>query len=105
MSLEDDNKHKHCGAICTIMTKGIQKVSKIPDEVVLTSLLQAFMEELRVIDESFLKDMKEPLITGLKVCETNKSSLFAIFELVFNTNINGILQDLKSFLSNVVTLV
>lgn len=62
------------------------------------------MEELRVIDESFLQDIKERLIIGLKVFETNKSPFFPVFESMFSTIIHGILQDVESYLSNVATL-
>merc|ERR1712176_1539015 len=103
-NLEDSNNYLITDSIFVIMTEELEKSSEIPEQKALPSDLQAFMEEIRKVDENLLEDIKAHLITGLQVFEKNESPILPTFQSILCNCIVGILKEVEAYMNAIVSL-
>eukprot|EP00594_Rhizosolenia_setigera_P009402 CAMPEP_0178965684 /NCGR_PEP_ID=MMETSP0789-20121207/16463_1 /TAXON_ID=3005 /ORGANISM="Rhizosolenia setigera, Strain CCMP 1694" /LENGTH=1440 /DNA_ID=CAMNT_0020650785 /DNA_START=28 /DNA_END=4350 /DNA_ORIENTATION=- len=103
-SLVDSENHLICDAVSTIMKEELEKASEIPENKEVPSDLQAYMEEIRKVDEKLLEDIKLCLITGLQIFERNESPILPTFRRTMCDCIMGILEAVETYVNMVASL-
>lgn len=98
----ESREHSICDSVCTLMKEELKRHSS---GMFLSTSLQAYMEEVRKLDDALLEDIKARLVTGLRVFEgTPKSPLLPLYSQAFEQSIKGILEDVGSYIDRISSL-